>query len=89
MLLKDFHQPMTLETMVTACALSGYFRTYGFKMILAQPETCTSGLGQHRDYEARGIPEQHPNVFRINVNDVWDKDAAERKALEIAELLSE
>ena len=88
-LVKDFHQVLNLDSCILSCALSGFFRSFGFKAILNHPEQATGGLGRHTDYWAYGVPETNPSLFRIHVNDVWNLKQAEKKAQEIANLFEE
>ena len=87
LVLKEFHQPMTLESIITATSLCGWFRTYGFKMILAQDQKIRSGLGHHSDYYAYGAEEPGKNITRININQIWDKHEAINKAEQVQSLL--
>lgn len=43
---KHFHQPMTLDKIMSTCAYIGFSRTIGFKAILLQPEVCRYSLGK-------------------------------------------
>ena len=85
--IKEFDEILNMDSLICSTALSGFFRSVGFKTILLGSNKCTGGLGSHRDYTGEGVIENHPNLARITINNIWTKESAETKAIEVAKAL--
>ena len=73
---KPFGAHMAPEALVAYTALSGFFRTYGFRVKLTQPEDCYHNLGYPMHVEEGFDYYNQANVQQVIVPKVWDLNSA-------------
>ena len=86
-LVKDFNQPLELNSMFAITALSGFYRHYIFKVILSMPCQVDSGLGRPDTLRVENMAPIMDDSPTLIIENIWNKETAVEKASKIMEEL--